>query len=50
MMRDITKFFNYTEEILRTIYTTNAIASLNFSLQKGIKNRLSFPDATRYTR
>ena len=31
---DLTEFFNYPKDIRRTIYTTNAIESLNFSLRK----------------
>ena len=41
---DLTEFFNYPGEIRRTIYTTNAIESLNFSLRKITRNKSSFPD------
>ena len=41
---DLTEFFNYPKDIRRTIYTTNAIESLNFSLRKVTRNKSSFPD------
>lgn len=41
---DLTEFFNYPKDIRRAIYTTNAIESLNFSLRKVTRNKLSFPD------
>ena len=41
---DLIEFFNYPKEIRRTIYTTNAIESLNFSLRKVTRNKSSFPD------
>lgn len=41
---DLTEFFNYPKDIRKTIYTTNAIESLNFSLRKVTKNKSSFPD------
>ena len=41
---NLTEFFNYPEDIRRTIYTTNAIESLNFSLRKVTRNKSSFPD------
>ena len=37
-------FFDYSEEIRKVIYTTNAIESLNNSLRKVTKNRNSFPN------
>ena len=40
---DITPFFAYPPEIRRVMYTTNAIESLNYSLRKVTRNRLSFP-------
>jgi putative transposase len=40
---NITPFFNYSEEIRRAIYTTNAIESINMSLRKVIKNKRVFP-------
>lgn len=36
-------FFNYSPEIRKVIYTTNAIESVNMSLRKITKNRGSFP-------
>jgi putative transposase len=36
-------FFDYSPEIRRVIYTTNAIESMNMSLRKVSKNRASFP-------
>jgi putative transposase len=39
----IKPFFDYTPEIRKVIYTTNAIESINISLRKIIKNRSSFP-------
>ena len=41
---DLTEFFNYPKDVRRTIYTTNAIESLNFSLRKVTRNKSSFPD------
>lgn len=41
---NVIPFFQYTKEIRRVIYTTNAIESLNMSLRKVIKNRASFPN------
>ena len=40
----LTVFFDYTPEIRKVIYTTNAIESLNFSLRKMLKNRGAFPN------
>jgi len=37
-------FFDYSEDIRRVIYTTNAIESLNSTLRKVTKNRNSFPN------
>ena len=37
-------FFDYTPEIRKVIYTTNAIESLNYSLRKMLKNRGAFPN------
>jgi len=39
----LTVFFDYTPEIRKAIYTTNAIESLNYSLRKLLKNRGAFP-------
>ena len=41
---DLTEFFNYPKDVRRTIYTTNTIESLNFSLRKVTRNKSSFPD------
>lgn len=40
----IVPMFQFTPEIRRAVYTTNAIESLNFSLRKIIKNRALFPN------
>jgi len=40
----LTVFFDYTPEIRKVIYTTNAIESLNYSLRKILKNRGAFPN------
>jgi transposase-like protein len=40
----LTVFFDYSPEIRRAIYTTNAIESLNYSLRKILKNRGAFPN------
>lgn len=40
---NIIPFFNYSEEIRRAVYTTNAIESINMSLRKVIKNKRIFP-------
>ena len=39
----LTVFFDYTPDIRKVIYTTNAIESLNYSLRKILKNRGAFP-------
>lgn len=39
----IIPFFEYPPDIRRTIYTTNAIESLNITLRKVIKNKRVFP-------
>ncbi len=39
---DLSEFFQYSSEIRKAIYTTNAIESLNFSLRKVFKNKLIF--------
>jgi len=39
----ITTIFDYSKEIRKVIYTTNAIESLNSSLRKVIKNKRVFP-------
>ena len=40
----VVPLFQFTPEIRRAVYTTNAIESLNFSLRKIIKNRALFPN------
>lgn len=40
----LTVFFDYSAEIRKVIYTTNAIESLNYSLRRMLKNRGSFPN------
>ncbi|WP_304240803.1 IS256 family transposase [Gracilinema caldarium] len=40
---ELVPFFKYPEPIRKAIYTTNAIESLNFSIRKITRNRLSFP-------
>ncbi|MFW5844389.1 MAG: transposase [Spirochaetota bacterium] len=39
----IAPFLSYPEEVRRVISTTNAIESLNYSLQKVTRNRPAFP-------
>lgn len=41
---NLTEFFNYPKDIRKSIYTTNTIESLNFSIRKVPKNKSSFPD------
>lgn len=40
----LTVFFNYSQEIRKVIYTTNAIESLNYTLRRVLKNRGAFPN------
>jgi len=40
----LTVFFNYSPEIRKVIYTTNAVESLNYSLRKLLKTRGAFPN------
>ena len=40
----LTVFFDYSPEIRKVIYTTNAIESLNYSLRRMLKTRGSFPN------
>ena len=40
----LTVFFNYSPEIRKVIYTTNAIESLNYSLRRLLKTRGAFPN------
>jgi transposase-like protein len=39
---DLCEYFNYSPEIRRAMYTTNAIESLNYQLRKVTKNRSAF--------
>lgn len=40
----LTVFFDYSAQIRKVIYTTNAIESLNYSLRKLLKTRGAFPN------
>lgn len=40
----LTVFFDYSPEIRKVIYTTNAIESLNYSLRRLLKTRGAFPN------
>jgi transposase-like protein len=40
----LTVFFDYSPEIRKVIYTTNAVESLNYSLRKLLKTRGAFPN------
>ena len=40
----LTVFFDYSPEIRKVIYTTNAIESLNYTLRRMLKTRGSFPN------
>jgi len=42
---ELTPFLAYPPEIRKAIYTTNAIESMNYSIRKVTKNRLSFPNS-----
>ena len=42
---DLVPFLQYPPEIRKAIYTTNEIESLNYSIRKVTKNRLSFPSS-----
>ena len=46
----LTVFFDYSADIRKVIYTTNAIESLNYSLRKMLKNRGSFPNDDSITK
>ena len=41
---EVIPFFKFSPEIRKIVYTTNAIESLNFTRQKVIKHRQSFPN------
>ena len=40
----LTVFFDYSPEIRKVVYTTNAIESLNYSLRRMLKTRGAFPN------
>ena len=40
----LTVFFDYSPELRKVIYTTNAIESLNYSLRRMLKTMGSFPN------
>ena len=46
----LTVFFDYSADIRKVIYTTNAIESLNYSLRKMLKNRGTFPNDNSITK
>lgn len=46
----LTVFFDYSADIRKVIYTTNAIESLNYSLRKMLKNRGAFPNDDSITK
>jgi transposase-like protein len=41
---EVIPFFKFSPEIRKAVYTTNAIESVNFTIQKIIKRRQSFPN------
>jgi transposase-like protein len=41
---EIIPFFRFSPEIRKAVYTTNAIESVNYTIQKIIKHRQSFPN------
>jgi len=41
---EVIPFMKFSPEIRKAIYTTNAIESLNYTLQRNLKIRLSFPN------
>jgi transposase-like protein len=41
---EVIPFMKFSPEIRKAIYTTNAIESLNYTLQRNLKTRLSFPN------
>jgi transposase-like protein len=42
---EVVTYFKFPEMIRKAIYTTNAIESLNYTVRKVTRNRLSFPSA-----
>jgi transposase-like protein len=41
---EVIPFFKFSPEIRKAVYTTNAIEPVNFTIQKIIKHRQSFPN------
>jgi transposase-like protein len=41
---EVVPFMKFSPEIRKAVYTTNAIESLNYTLQRNLKTRLSFPN------
>ncbi|MDR0597819.1 MAG: IS256 family transposase [Treponema sp.] len=41
---EVVPFFKFSPEIRKAVYTTNAVESVNFTIQKIIKHRQSFPN------
>ena len=41
---EVIPFMKFSPDIRKAIYTTNAIESLNYTLQRNLKTRLSFPN------
>ena len=41
---EVIPFFKFSPEIRKAVYTTNAIESVNFTIQKVIRHRQSFPN------
>ncbi len=40
---EVIPFFKFSSEIRKAVYTTNAIESINYNLQRNLKTRQSFP-------
>ena len=41
---EVIPFFKFSPDIRKAIYTTNAIESINYNLQRNLKTRQSFPN------
>jgi putative transposase len=41
---EVIPFFKFSPEIRKAVYTANAIESVNYTIQKIIKHRQSFPN------
>ena len=41
---EVIPFFKFSPDVRKAVYTTNAIESVNFTIQKIIKHRQSFPN------